>query len=305
MSSFGKIKKGDIFQGNEFSDYPYQPNNKYDVYLPKQQNSITQLIQRDRLKTSQNQRQNLQPLNQERPQSSKMNPEQRTQQNFRQNKSVFKGQQEEQVNLQSRQNSGINSQQQLQQSQSQQNLNGKLQNSGSFYRTSQQFGRSYYDKNDPRRYEYDGSQYCQSVNHHHGHHYMRPLLNPYSNLQLNKKKWTPKSSGYTQKQDELRKTQTKLRSKLYYDEQTMSVPKTTLKNQVIENIVQDPNVFLKNKSLLDSVYKLKQNNMLKQHKVHINAQTGIGKFDFIDKNVHSKSTNNGFSRNDFGGYFTR
>lgn len=35
MSSFGRIKKGDVFSENEFSDYPYQPNNRYDIFLPK------------------------------------------------------------------------------------------------------------------------------------------------------------------------------------------------------------------------------------------------------------------------------
>jgi hypothetical protein len=49
----------------------------------------------------------------------------------------------------------------------------------------------------------------------------------------------------------------KLREKLYFDEKTRTVPKTTLKNKFIENIVQDGDVFLKNKQLLDSVYKLK------------------------------------------------
>jgi hypothetical protein len=41
-----------------------------------------------------------------------------------------------------------------------------------------------------------------------------------------------------------------LRDKLYFDERTKSIPKTTLKNKVIENIVLDSDVFLKNNDLL-------------------------------------------------------
>lgn len=41
----------------------------------------------------------------------------------------------------------------------------------------------------------------------------------------------------------------KLRSSLYFDEKTRSVPKTTLKNKIVEKIVQDSEIFL-NKPML-------------------------------------------------------
>lgn len=90
---------------------------------------------------------------------------------------------------------------------------------------------------------------------------------------------------------------------MYFDDTTKTAPKTTLKNHVIENILQDSEVFLQNQNLLDSVYKLKKMNLLKQHQVHINRFPGIGKFDFVLNDFHSKSTNPGFSRNKEGGYF--
>ena len=36
----------------------------------------------------------------------------------------------------------------------------------------------------------------------------------------------------------------KLRAKLYFDERTKTIPKTTLKNRIIESIVMDGEVFM-------------------------------------------------------------
>lgn len=112
-------------------------------------------------------------------------------------------------------------------------------------------------------------------------------------------------TGFAQTMYMQKRTMDKLRAKLYFDERTKTVPKTTLKNNIIENIVQDYDVFLKKNELMDSVYKLKQLNLLKQHDTHINKYRGVGKTAFVYNDYHSKSTNNGFSRNFGGVFYTR
>jgi AP-1 complex subunit beta-1 len=57
----------------------------------------------------------------------------------------------------------------------------------------------------------------------------------------------------------------RLRETLYFDERTKTVPKTTIKNHIVEDIVRDGDLFMKNRELLDSLYKLKQLNLLKNH----------------------------------------
>jgi hypothetical protein len=42
-----------------------------------------------------------------------------------------------------------------------------------------------------------------------------------------------------------------LKEKLYFDDRTRSVPKTTLKNRVIEQIVQDGELVLKSADLME------------------------------------------------------
>lgn len=97
----------------------------------------------------------------------------------------------------------------------------------------------------------------------------------------------------------------KLRSSLYFDEKTRSVPKKTLKNKIVEKIVEDSDLFIKHPALMQSVYKLKSLNLLKEHDIHVKRYNGVGKFNFVFNDFHSKSTNPGYSRNDKGGFYTR
>eukprot|EP00825_Cyclidium_porcatum_P027959 TRINITY_DN3035_c0_g1_i3.p1 TRINITY_DN3035_c0_g1~~TRINITY_DN3035_c0_g1_i3.p1 ORF type:complete len:275 (+),score=52.46 TRINITY_DN3035_c0_g1_i3:77-901(+) len=112
-------------------------------------------------------------------------------------------------------------------------------------------------------------------------------------------------TGFAQTMYGQKRVMDRLRAKLYFDERTKTVPKTTLKNQIIENIVQDYDVFLNKQMLMDNIYKLKQLNLLKQHDAHVNKYKGIGKMGFVYNDYHSKSTNNGFSRNFGGVFYTR
>jgi len=83
------------------------------------------------------------------------------------------------------------------------------------------------------------------------------------------------------------------------------MPKTTFKNSVVEQIVQDGDVFLDNKNLLDSVYKLKNLDLLKGSEIRAKRYPGIVRYEYVYNDYHSMSTNNGYSRNVGGVFFTR
>lgn len=46
----------------------------------------------------------------------------------------------------------------------------------------------------------------------------------------------------------------RLRESLYFDERTKTVPKSTIKNNIIEDIVKDGNVFVRKPELMHSIY---------------------------------------------------
>ncbi len=96
-----------------------------------------------------------------------------------------------------------------------------------------------------------------------------------------------------------------LRNKLYFDERTKTVPKTTLRNKVIEDIVSEGDLFLKNRQLLDQVFQLKKINLLKSRDNNINKMPGVGKLDYVIAHDHCMSTLNGYKRNDSGGFYTK
>jgi len=50
----------------------------------------------------------------------------------------------------------------------------------------------------------------------------------------------------------------RLRESLYFDERTKTVPKSTIRNNIIEDIVKDGDVIVKKKDLADAIYKLKE-----------------------------------------------
>lgn len=68
-----------------------------------------------------------------------------------------------------------------------------------------------------------------------------------------------------QREKEIRK----LRESLYFDERTKTVPKSTIKNNIIEDIVQDGDVFIHKNELMGSIYKLKQLNLLKNREMTV------------------------------------
>lgn len=59
------------------------------------------------------------------------------------------------------------------------------------------------------------------------------------------------------------KTLQNFRESLYFDERINKVPKSTVRNAIIDSIVGDADLLLNKKPLLDSIYKLKQLNLLR------------------------------------------
>lgn len=97
----------------------------------------------------------------------------------------------------------------------------------------------------------------------------------------------------------------KLRSSLYFDERTKTIPKTTLKNNIIEDIVRKGDTIVGNKELLESIYKLKNLNLLKSYNTQVQRYKGIGKLAFVYNDYHTKATNPGYSRSKLGTFYTR
>jgi len=56
---------------------------------------------------------------------------------------------------------------------------------------------------------------------------------------------------------------------------------------------------------MNSIYKLKVMNLLKNHEIHAKKYPGISRYEFVYNDYHTMSTNNGFSRNVGGVFFTR
>jgi hypothetical protein len=97
----------------------------------------------------------------------------------------------------------------------------------------------------------------------------------------------------------------KLKNTLYYDTRTMSVPKTALKNKVIEDIIDHEDVVMKNETLYQSLLKLRDMNLLKKSEPQFNNYKGIGKINYVFNDFHARNTNPGFSRNTGGNFYYR
>ena len=94
------------------------------------------------------------------------------------------------------------------------------------------------------------------------------------------------------------------RAKLYFDDRTHTVPKSTIKSSVIENLIKERDNVLSNKELIHSILKLKTLNLLKNPTLRIEKFRG-GKVGFITNDYHLRETNAGYARNTLGTFFTR
>lgn len=97
----------------------------------------------------------------------------------------------------------------------------------------------------------------------------------------------------------------KFKDSLYFDERTKTLPKTTLKNKVVEDLVNQYDSVIDNRNLLDYIYKIKGQSLLKNQRIKVEKSKGHGKFNFVYNDYHLKETNPGFARNTLGTFFTR
>lgn len=97
----------------------------------------------------------------------------------------------------------------------------------------------------------------------------------------------------------------KFKESLYFDERTKTLPKTTIRNKVVEDLVHQYDSLMNNKNLLDYVYKIKSQNLLKNQAIKVEKNKGVGKFNFVYNDYHLRETNPGFARNNLGTFFTR
>lgn len=112
--------------------------------------------------------------------------------------------------------------------------------------------------------------------------------------------------GSTQKSFLKMRTKTsQLRHTLYYDQRINSIPKTALKNKVIEDIIEKEDDILRNPVLLESIIKLRDMKLLKQNSPSTTRYKGVGKVDYVYNDFHSRSTNPGYSRNTAGVFYFR
>ncbi|CAD8070373.1 unnamed protein product [Paramecium primaurelia] len=101
------------------------------------------------------------------------------------------------------------------------------------------------------------------------------------------------------------RTLQQFKNSLYFDERINKVPKSTIRNHIIDSIVSDADLLLQRRELMTSIYKLKQLNLLKNKEFAVNRLPGVGKSSFVYNDYHTKSTNNGYSRNFGGVFYTR
>ncbi|CAD8173551.1 unnamed protein product [Paramecium pentaurelia] len=92
---------------------------------------------------------------------------------------------------------------------------------------------------------------------------------------------------------------------LLFDERTSSIPKTTIQNHIIEDLIRDSDIFLKKPEIIKQVQSLKRLKVLKKYEANHSNLPGVGKLPYIINDYHSKSTNPGYSRNNKGNFFTR
>ena len=94
------------------------------------------------------------------------------------------------------------------------------------------------------------------------------------------------------------------RAQLYFDDRTKTVPKSTIKSSIIENLIKEREFVMSNKELIHSIVKLKTLNLLKNPNLKIEKFKG-GKVSFINNDYHLRETNQGYVRNTLGTFFTR
>ena len=257
MSTMSLIKnKASIFEGYDFQNDPFETNDKFSVYIPKERDTLSSLVKKAQ-----------DPKYRENAFRSPFYSPQQTSQKF------FPGQQADILGA----------------SKFRANLEADLQKA-KLYETEGNKGE---DKNDLKEV----------------HKRQVSVADPVHNdIQLGRTPQTEKASSKKKvliKQLVDAKKIEQFKDSLYFDERTKTLPKTTLKNKVVEDLVNQYDSLMKNRDLLDYVYKIKGQNLLKNQRIKVEKTKGMGKFNFVYNDYHLRETNPGFARNTLGTFFTR
>jgi len=89
------------------------------------------------------------------------------------------------------------------------------------------------------------------------------------------------------------------------DPRICSIPNTSIKNKIIEDIVDNASTVTKNQVLVDKLIHLRDLKLLNPNTPYFNRLKGIGKVDFVYNDYHSKATNPGYSRTPLGTFFCK
>lgn len=103
----------------------------------------------------------------------------------------------------------------------------------------------------------------------------------------------------------MRSKSSALKHTLYYDQRIKSIPKTAVKNPVIDDMLRFEDNIIGNSALMDSIVKLRDMNLLKLNSPSTNRYKGVGKVDYVMNDFHARSTNPGYSRNHGGVFYFR
>lgn len=255
MTTMSIIKnKNSIFEGYEFQNQPFESNDKFSVFIPKERDTLSHIIQ-----SSQDPKYRLNafrsPFYSPQPTSEKFFPNQ----NSEGSKFRLK-------------------------------LEGDIEKA----RQCEETEKKEEQKNENKHEEHQKHVHLAED----GNNQQGTPLQTETKSTISKKRVLIKQLADAKKIE-------KFKDSLYFDERTKTLPKTTLKNKVVEDLVNQYDSLMKNRSLLDYVYKIKGTNLLKNQRIKVEKTKGQGKFNFVYNDYHLRETNPGFARNTLGTFFTR
>ena len=87
-----------------------------------------------------------------------------------------------------------------------------------------------------------------------------------------------------------------LKNKLYFDHRTHTIPKTIIRNKIIDDILREERTILGNNLLRTQLMDLKKMDLIKLKEVTKIKHAGMKKREYVFNDTHSKATNPGYRR---------
>ena len=95
----------------------------------------------------------------------------------------------------------------------------------------------------------------------------------------------------------------RLKSKLYFDTRTHTMPKTIIRNKIIDDILREEGNIMGNNLLRSQLMQLKTMDLIKLKDLQRTNHAGMKKQIFVYNDTHQKATNAGYSRKKGGTFF--